>query len=523
MTLQSLMQGRAQVTDQQAGFSGGANQIGDALEVQPNQMPRADNVRLTTIGGATKRGGTQRMHTTALGSGNPIRAGFCWRKASSVEHLAVANGTLYSGGSSIALPMTYTAKAMSGGGAALSSTNYLSIVHFRDGTGECLYIADGASTLAKWDGTTLSRVASTPSGITRLAVYNQRLFGITGTDQTVWWSAVNNGDTIGISGSAGGSAVVRTFGNQKLTTLATIVATLAMSHVTGVSRFTGITQDDIAIAAGAQGFSSDVGSQFPNSWVVADGVGYFLSDRGAYQVLDAGISALDTPVTPDPTVPLITALASSDFGQVSGVHDPVHHEIRWYIPGLGIAVFNYRLRAWSTYPSGIYVDEPTTVQWGAVDDNGDPIVLFGSTDGFVRRADAPVMRVDDVLADGTAGSSFSMVAQCHRMFSQDDVSEKSYRNAFVFADLDNSTSCSLSWQSPSTGQGVQTIQPISSGPVWGSFTWGSFAWGGNGATRYKVPISGRGPYIDLTITDDSDRAPIISRITLQAFDMGPRA
>jgi hypothetical protein len=515
------MLGRQVVTDQQEGFVGGVNTIGDALELQPNQMARADNVRLTTIGGATKRGGTQRVHASSLGGA--VQAGFCWRKASSVEHLAVANGVFYTGGSSIAIPVTYTAKSMSGGGAALSSSAYLSIVAFRDGTQECVYVADGGTLLAKWDGTSLTRVAGTPAGIARLEVYNQRLHGITTVDQTDWWSAVNNGDTMGIDGVAGGSAVVRTFGNQRLTTLHTIVGTLALSHVTGVSRFTGTTQDDIDIAAGAQGFSSDVGSQFPNSWVTADGVGYFLSDRGAFQALDVGIAPLDTPQIPDPTVPVIAALGASNFGQVSGVHDSVHHEIRWFLPGFGIAAFNVRLRAWTLYPTGVYVSASTTVQWPAVNDAGDPIVLFGSADGFVRQADVTGSYVDDVHSDGTSGSNVSMVATCHRMFSQDDVSEKSFRFAFVFADLDNSTSAALSWESPTTGSGTQTFIAISSGETWGSFTWGSFNWGGNGATRYKVPISGRGSYIDLTVSDASPQAPIFSRLTLKAFDMGARA
>ena len=55
-----LSPGRQRVTDQQPRMDGGLNDVSDDTALQPNQMRRATNLRLTDFGAATKRGGTQR-------------------------------------------------------------------------------------------------------------------------------------------------------------------------------------------------------------------------------------------------------------------------------------------------------------------------------------------------------------------------------------------------------------------------------------------------------------------------------
>lgn len=507
---------RPSLSDQQQGFSGGVNLAGDDLALQPNQVKRAENARLTTFGGISKRMGTQRLHATTLGA---IQGGFCWRKASSVEHIVVANGVFYSGGATYAIPMTWTSKAMSAG-AALSTTAKISFAPFRDGTQEVLYLADGSSTLIKWDGATLARVAGTPN-LARLAVYNQRLLGVTGVDQTIHYSSLNNGDGVGVVTATSGSAVVRTFSNQRLTTIATLRNSLAMWHVSGISRYIGLTQDDIAIAAGAYGFSNDVGTEMPNSVVVVDGLAYFCSNRGAYSLSDAGYDALDSPDKPDPTASYLAALASTDFAGVSGVHDRTNREIRWFIPGAGVFCYNYRLTAWTGPWTGAYNTAPTSAQWDAVDTSSLPIVLWSGTDGFARRADAPGIFKDDVLSDATGGSAVAMAVTCRRMFSTETATWKALRWAYVFADLKGSTTAAISWYTQ-TASGSYTLMGAGRGGVWGTGTWGSGTWGGTGSTVYPVPLSGVGPFVDVTISDDGNAAPLYSRVELEAFDYGRR-
>lgn len=512
------------LNDLQKGFAGGLNTTGDAFELRPDQVTRADNARLTQFGSALKRLGTQRVHATTLGSSKPIQGGFCWEKNDgTVVHMVVCNGVFYSGGTSYSIPMTWTSLAVSGGGAALSTTEFVDFCDFVDNTGtEVVYLADGGLIL-KYDGATLVRVAATPASIRYLELYNQRLFGISGHDTSVYYSALNDGTTLGISGSAGGTAVVRTYGDEKITTIKTLRDSLVLFHTTGISRFTGLTQDDISIATGVQGFSSDVGTLCPRSVTVADGIGYFMSDRGAYRITEDGIAALDTPDKPDPTVALIVAVAVVDFPYMVTVHNRANREIWWAVPGSGVYVFNYRLSAWTGPFNKAYTDNEISSMWETLDNVGGRFVLFGSVDGFVRQADVDQIFLDDVLSDGTGGSSFTFALTCHRMFTSSVENVKSLRWAYVFCDLKGSITASLSWACQ-TGSNNFTIPNTSPGAIWGdtSTVWNAFIWGGGGASRYRIPLGGRGPYVDFTISDDGMSQSVYSRLELIALDLGPR-
>lgn len=499
---------RPRVTDSQQSFSGGLNSVSSEFNVGATQVRRSDNVLLSQYGDATRRGGTQRMSASAIAAA-PVRNAFCWRTASTHEYLAACNGTLYSGGT-YAIPMTWASK-----GALTSSSAYPSFKAFRDGSGEVCYLADGA--LSKYSAGAKSAVAGTPA-LTVLATYNQRLFGITGADQTLHYSDLNNGDTCGVVSATSGSAVVRTFGNQKLTTLLTLRASLALFHVSGVSRFTGLTQDDIAIGAGTQGISTDTGTIAPRSVVAVDGIGYFLSERGAYRITDVGVEPLDTPAVPDPTAPLLVSLGASLMPQVSATHDKATHTIRWYLPDYGVYVYHYRLNAWSGPWTGQYITSPTHCLVDGVDASSNPITLSGHADGVLRRDDT-IGYLDDVLSDGTGGSAYTMVVQLRRLYTPHQNADKGWRWATLFADLKGSTQASVSWFSDS-GSSSLTLVPRAAPAVWGSFTWGSFTWGSTGNRPYAIPLSQRGPFLDFTYSDAGATGTILSRVDVEAFDYG---
>ncbi|MGN6205986.1 hypothetical protein [Humibacter sp.] len=505
---------RPRVQDSQAKFSGGLNSVASEFNVGPTQVRRAENVLLSQYGDAIRRGGTQRMSASAIAAA-PVRGATCWRTATTHEYLAACNGTLYSGGT-YAIPMTWTSK-----GALTSSSAYPSFQAFRDGSGEVCYIADGA--LLKYSAGALSAVGGGTPALTVLAVYNQRLFGLTGTNQTLYYSDLNNGDTCGVTSATSGSAVVRTFGNQQLTGLLTLRGSLALFHVSGVSRFTGLTQDDIAIGAGTQGISTDTGTIAPRSAVAVEGVGYFLSEKGAYRITDAGVEAIDTPESPDPTAPILATLGASLFPQIDAVHDKVHQTIRWYLPDLGVYCYHYRLNAWSGPFTSIYVDSPTHTLVDGIDASGNPIVLSGHADGYLRRDDTTGASgyLDDVLSDDSGGSAYTMAVTCRRFYTNDQASDKGWRWAWLFADLKGSTQASVSWASES-GASTLTLSPKAAPAVWGSFTWGSMTWGSTGNRPYEIPLSGRGPFLDFTYSDSGATGTILSRLDVEAFDYGRR-
>ena len=282
--------------DEQGDFRGGLNLAADDVHVGENEVRRADEAVLTQYGAINKRLGSQYLNDSALSASHAVQNGYTWLKDDGTEQLlAVVNGTLYT--ANYGIPTTWTAIA-----GSLKTTGTPSLVGFRDATGEVVYIADGDTTnpaLNKWNGTTLTtHIASTPTKITQICLYNQRLFGITGGDSKIYWSGLNNGDSLGVAASGGGEAIIRTFGDQKITGLAVNGASLLVFHETGISKFTGLTQDDIAIAAGAQGVTNDVGCVAPRSIVSTPDVVFFLSDRGFYAANESTVRPISLKLDP---------------------------------------------------------------------------------------------------------------------------------------------------------------------------------------------------------------------------------
>lgn len=500
---------RQPASDLQSGFRGGLNTTADPSELAHDEMRRAENVRLTAFGAVQKRLGSQRTHAAAIGAGAAVRGGFAWKRPTSVTELAVANGQLHTG--TYAIPMTWTAQV-----GALDSTKYLRFAPFRDGSAECVYIADGGL-LNKWDGTTLTvNIASTPS-VAQIAVQNQRLFGITGTDQTLYYSALNNGDTLGTGATDSGSFVVRTFGNQELTGLLALGDSLIMFHREGVSRFTGYAADDVAIDTGTRGITSDVGTIAPNTIIAVENVGYFLSDRGVYRITEGGVETISTKIES-----VFSSLDQSQFNRAFAVHHRSYKEVWFYLPDVGCYVFNYRLGSWSGPMTGVFTTTTPGAFWETTDATSKPIVLFGGSDGFVRRVDATDKYKDDYLSDGTGGTAFSKIAQCRRMYCGTPEEEKAWRKIEVLATVGGSVTYSVQY-STATGSGSRVL-PVQSGTVWGGAgtVWGTGTWGQGGSGSQEIQASGRGNYIDITIVDDGLAASSTSRVTVQGFSYGRR-
>jgi hypothetical protein len=433
---------------------------------------------------------------------------------SPVVDLIVSNGTLYTG--QIAIPMTWTAQT-----GALSTTAFPQFAAFRDGSTDVVYIADGS--LRKWNGTTLTTsIAGTPT-VTTIAVQNLRLFGAgdSANPQTIYFSSFANGDnlnniTIQADGSAGGSAVVRTFGHQKITGLVAIGQSLLIFHERGVSRFTGWSQDDFDLASGTRGVTPDIGSIAPRSIVAVENTCYFITDRGIYGANESGVSQVSYPIE---SVLRDATLAGADFTQAWGVHNRIQREVWFYIPTQGVFVFNYRINAWSG-PWDTLFATPMTSAWVSGVASA-PTVMLGGSDGFVRKADIDGQFMDDVLSTGAGGSQFTMKAQCHRFVFSDPTSEKALRWLYGTVNAGASTLSSLSWTSPFGGG--QAFFPASNAPKWGSATWGSFTWGPGGSTSVRLPAAARGPWLDVTYNDTStNAAPVLSRVEGEAFDLGRR-
>ena len=509
------MADRQRLQDGQLRMDGGLNTVSDDSALTPTQIRKAQNTRLTSFGALVKRGGTKRMADTLT---NRIQGGTTWYRAGSTPLIVfAANGNLYSA--------TYgtTPWTLTNVSSALSTTVDPSFAQFRDGSSDVLYISDGGA-LNKWNGTTFSANIVGTTSTTQIVVHNERLWGCGNSSfpNSIFYSALNNGDSLGNGGSGGGQIVVRTFGNEEVIGLASLGTSLLIFHRRGISRLTGYGQDDITVLPA--GLTSDVGLIAPKSITVIDNVCYFVSERGLYRCTEAEVASVSTPELPDQLLPIIRTLTTTQFSAIRAMVNRATRELWISIPSIGLLPFHLTLQAWAGPWDTGYLSPDTSALWETSDANGLPVALKGDTSGWVSLCDAfgqSSPNMDNVAPDGTGGTIYSMTAQLRRMYCGDDALSKTLRFGYLTAQLRGSTSCSVTWKTESDAESY-TLPP-SSGSVWGIGTWtGSVAWGGAGSQNYRVQMSGTGYYIDVTIIDSSTAIPTFSRMQLEAFALGRR-
>jgi len=518
--------GREVVLDAQPSFGGGLNVTADPSQLQPNQVRDATNVRLSEFGGAGKRLGTVRLTTAALGGGQAIQNGVSWYRVSASEIMVVQNGDLYTSsfappslpldlvssigdflvtdtGLTIQTAPATTPFVLSASGLSTTNTpDFASFLYTAPADTECMYIADGGP-LNRWDGTTLElNLASTPN-IAQIVVYNQRLFGVTGIDQSVYYSELNDGDTLGVGASGGGEAIIRTFGDQNTTGLAVSGSSLLIFHRSGISRWTGFTQDDIAIAAGATGITGEVGTTNAFSIVEVSGQVYFLGQNGFYRVSEsAAPESISTPIDS-----IIRDWDGDTIAGIRGVHVRNYQEIRWWVPEYGILVYNYRLNAWSGPWTTGYLSPATTCHFESEDNEGRFLILRGDAEGWVTLCDADGAYLDNMTPAYASGTQFVMRVQPHRFFAGDAMNEKSYRWGYLLMDPRGTDDVSVEWVTQS-GSGSYAIDATSLAVT--------------NAAMFRVPLADRGEWIDVTIVDSGEADALYSRAEVQAFAMGRR-
>jgi hypothetical protein len=506
---------RQRLQDSQLRFDGGLNAVSDDLALTPTQIRKAINTRLTSFGALVKRGGTQRVINTVT---NRIQNGSTWYKAGVNPRIVfVSNGTLYSAtyGS---LPWSLTTVS-----TALSNTVDPVFAQFRDGTNDVLYISDGGA-LNKWDGTTFTANIAGTTNTTSIVVHNERLWGCGNSNfpNSIFYSALNNGDSLGNGASGGGQIVVRTFGNEEIVGLVSLGTSLLIFHRRGVSRLTGYGQDDITVDPA--GLTSDVGLIAPKSITVIDNVCYFVSERGLYRCTEAEVASVSTPDTPDQLLPIIRNLSASQFGEIRAVMNRATRELWISIPSIGVYPFHTTLQAWAGPWDTGYISPDTTALWETLNTSGLPVVLKGDASGYVTLCDAfgsSGTNKDNVLPDGTGGTVYSMTAQLRRMYCGDDALAKSFRFGYLSAQLNGSKSCAVTWKTDTYADGYQL--PTSNESVWGTGTWtGTVFWGGASSQNYRVQMSGTGYYVDVIIIDPSTAIPTFSRMQLETFALGRR-
>jgi len=508
--------GGVRLADQQPKFDGGLNDVSDDSALQPNQMRRSINARLTDYGAVTKRGGTQRSSTAALAAAAVLN-GFTFRQDSGTEQiLAVCNGVLRTTTYG-AFPWTWATQT-----GALSTTVVPSFAQFRDSGGnDVVYIADGGA-LNKWSGTALTTNIVGTVACDVIAVHNERLWaaGNTTYPDSIFYSDLNNGDSLGNGASGGGQIIVRTFGDETVVGLASINTSLLIFHRRGISRLTGYGQDDLTVAPAA--VTADVGTIAPDSIVASNNVAFFISERGLYRCNEAEVAPVGTPDKPDPLLPIIRQLSDSQFANIRAIVNRATKELWITMPGFGCYQYHTVLNAFSGPWDGAYTSPDTTALFETLDADGLPVVLKGDASGWVSLCDSPGVYKDNVAADGTGGTRYAMSVQMHRLYCGDDALTKSLRWGYLTAQLKGSDQCRVEWN---TGDNFGSFSlPPSTDETWGGAGtyWGQGTWGGAGSRSYRIPLGGWGYYVDISIIDSGEALPVFSRFQLEAFSLSRR-
>lgn len=502
---------RPRVSDIQSSFTG-LNTTAAEDQLGPTEVRQAANVKFTAYGAATRRGGTQRVHSSALFVGAPVQGGYYWD--SQALHLVVAFGTLYTspGG---AFPWTWTQRGAANFFSNTAKISFTTFISSSNGGNEVVYMADGG-TLALWaTGPGLIRIigGGTPASVTFLAVQNKRLFGVNGVDPTLYWSSLGDGNDLGIPSTpdAGGNDFIRTIGESSLQSLLPMAAGLVILHKRGTSTFTGWSQNDISIASGTAGISADIGTLAPFGNVAVENNAFVFSDRGIYQLTPFGIyEQISKPIES-----VLNGLSRTLFAQIVAAHDKVQRQVYFMIPTLGIYCWNYRTNGWSGPWTGIYSPAGTAcgALWSSVDQNNTPIVLGGFNDSFVRQTEVPGIYSDDVLANGTGGFTYTLTLQTRHLLADDPFSLKFVR--WIYAMIG--------------GQGVypSLVPPgviqwgFGPTPTFTALPSGSVsAPSGTAAVPWRFQGAGHGAWVSIFVNDSTASALYYSRLGAEGFDYG---
>lgn len=486
-------------------FRGGRNTSYSPDLLDDNELVDSTNARVTTFGAILKRTGSRRMHTTAIGSAAAVRGVTQWDQAGTNQTVAIAGGKLYHKTTDFG---EFT-EVTPGVGDEFSTTLPAYFQPFRassSGAPLHLYIASGGK-YYDWDGSTLTRIDGVSSAPPAhlLTAYHTRIFAVDRTNfpKHLYWSVIGDPEdfTAGTI-TQGGSNIVDLLSGDEIEQLETVGSSLIIATADSIVRFTGYSSEDIQIAQDTEGVSADIGVVGGRALKRIETFAACLSDRGPYLVVEAGVQNIGAKVEFD-----FDNLSRANIGNAVVGHHRQRREIWFAVTGTGdsnlnktVYVFNYRLQAWSgpfTYSFGI------NDLYRYEDSNGDEWLMAGCSDGFVRHMD--IGALDDVLADGSGGSTYTMTVELKPIFFDTGPGiRKILRRANVQADLTSSTALVLKFAWDAGGLSSYNV-----------------TWASNNVQNHRIDASDeQGERLRVQFVDASSDIPIINGLVLEAYQTG---
>jgi hypothetical protein len=487
-------------------FTGGLNTVSDPAALGPNQARQLVNARLTTYGSATRRGGTRKILAAAVGTTATRNVGIYWPKFEKVCVVAGSTQKLYTATAPASFTTTWSMTMDAG-----TVFKALSLALFQDTTTEILYGESQAGGLYKWDGTTSTNVtAGTPVSVNGICVANARLWGwnSTASSTSIYYSALNNGDTLGVAASGGGQINLTEGGitDEPIIACAPLGSSLMIFPQTGIHRLTGFGESDLSVVP--QPATKDLricGQQAIDSFHNALWV---QTTQGLYQVTEGSAVPVGTPETPDPTIAAIAASTSANLTIVYA--NAATLEIWVIIPGTGTYCYNLLLGAWSgPWNGAIFASSAPSIPFPIRETTLDikqRTVMPPDANGLMWELDSPDWFTDSADADGTNGTAYTMTVQARRLFTEKRDISKAWRYVNVTALLTASaTAPTCVVQSMLGGASTSTFNtPIAAQSI------------------YYQPGGGTGPWQDVTINDAASAQSEYLMIEAQAFPLGRR-
>lgn len=420
--------------DGQSDWSGGANSVDDSRQIGPTQFVTGSNLLIDAQGGLFKRKGFQRI-ASSFPSGTCVGCTAWVRENGTTEFVACyasAGTTTVYQSPSTTIPMTLTNV-----GTFTAADSEITFARLTDGAGNpALYMADvnneifAVNEYYKWVPATSTVTTITPVVTIRpsmLLVHNQRLFAVAigaagGRADRLYWSGLNNGDTLGDTANGGGNARIETAGGA-IVDMMSVGASLIILHSNGISRFTGWSSDDIAVSTQTVTSGSGIGFSKWRACISLGNVGYALADNGyVYRIDEAGNFE---PVNLHH--PLNVAIANPGY-YIGVFNDRVRSTLTW-VRGVGGNIgssvptaynFNYHTGGWTTtnLSSGLGSSETLGGLSNGVRFLGEPLMYLHAASKIWQYGN---QNKDDLLSDGTGGTAVTVLLQTRKFMSKSKI------------------------------------------------------------------------------------------------------
>lgn len=237
--------------EQQRSFARGMNDTAAPTEYRADECELLQNGRVSFDGNTVqRRGGSVKLHTSALNSGAQCFGGIEYFTAGGTQQLVVFVGDkMYT---SIDEGVNWVEQA-----TGLTQA-YWSLVIMREGAANVLCAANGGTNSYQWDGTTWVAISNIPDDVKHLAVFGNRLWAAGHSGITVVASKVGDIEIYATPDGLSVEAMTHD-GDTEITGLYQLGTVLLVFKKESVGYIEGYGFQTLEVETGARGISRSVG------------------------------------------------------------------------------------------------------------------------------------------------------------------------------------------------------------------------------------------------------------------------